>query len=408
MEITRHPGGQYFALRLKGRFDANWAAHVGDAIDEVVRGGHRRIELDLAGVNYISSAGVRILFKSRRDLLAAGGSLRVAGADANVSGVIEMSGLSSLLGAEEVPETPSVVSWQSEGTVLEEHVLGGAAAMTGRVHGEPVSSAAALASADTAAVRLACGRQDVGVGIGAFGPAEDAGQRFGEWLTAGGASLAMPTDGSSVPDYLISEDRYVPEATLLNGITAHGAFTRLYRFESGSSQRGAIGWSQLVEALLQRSDFRTAVFSVVAETAGVVGASLLRSPVTGGGESMFAFPKVRDWLSFTGETDEHRAVSLIAGFASRAPDRVLAPHLRPLGPESSGHFHAAIFPYRPLPGGKIDLTAMSVDLASSGTAKTVLHLLRDEREIGGVGETELMRGAVWMAPVQFPGGEVAL
>ena len=404
MEITKVAGDRRHTLRLKGRFDANWASHVGGAIDQAIRGGHRTIELDLTEVNYISSAGVRVLLKSRRELTAAGGSLHVSGTDANVTAVIELSGLAELLLEEKAGESVESVGWSAAGTVFEEHLLEGTEPMTGALHGDPelVRRGSALRTS-CVAVR----RDDVGVGIGAFGPSQNAGERFGEWLMTAGASLAMPTDGSNVPDYQIAEERYIPEATLLSGLTASGDFARLFRFEAGASARGTIPWTDLVRECLARAGFRTAALVVVAETAGVVGASLLRSPTAANQGPVFAFPGVRDWLSFTGDRDEQRAVSLISGFVSvDATDR-LATFLRPMGtpPAASGHFHAAIFPYRALPGGKLELPPLAAELASSGMAKTILHMLRDEREIGGVGETELMRGAVWMAPVDF-GGEV--
>ena len=79
MEITSNRGEDFFGLKLAGRFDGNWAPHVGSAIEEAIRGGHRQIELDLSGVNYISSAGVRILFKYHRTLSTARGNLRIVG-----------------------------------------------------------------------------------------------------------------------------------------------------------------------------------------------------------------------------------------------------------------------------------------------------------------------------------------
>lgn len=403
MEITKVAGDRRHTLRLKGRFDANWASHVGGAIDEAIRGGHRTIELDLTEVNYISSAGVRVLLKSRRELKAAGGSLHVSGTDANVTDVIELSGLAELLFEEKSEESVQVVGWSSAGTVFEEHLLGGAEPMLGALHGDPDLVRRG------SAVRTSCvaiRHNDVGVGIGAFGPSQNAGVRFGEWLMAAGASLAMPTDGSSVPDYQIAEERYIPEATLLSGLTASGDFARFFRFEAGAGERGTILWMDLVRECLARTGFGTAALVVVAETAGVVGASLLRSPAATGEGLVFAFPGVRDWLSFTGDRDEQRAVSLISGFVSLDATDPLAAFLRPMGtsPAACGHFHAAIFPYRALPGGKLELSTLAAELVSSGMAKTVLHLLRDEREIGGVGETELTRGAVWIAPVDFGKG----
>jgi hypothetical protein len=217
----------------------------------------------------------------------------------------------------------------------------------------------------------------------------------------------MPTDGSSVPDFQLAEARMVPEASLLYGLSARGEFSRQLRFEASQSVRGTIGLSPLVAAAMKRGGYAAGAFVVVAESAGVIGATLLRSPVAAAGVSPFSFPGVRDWLNFTGERDEQRTVVIIAGFAARQPDADLSPFLRPLDPRGdlAGHFHAAVFPYRPLPSGKLELVSTAEGLASSGMARTVLHLLRDDREIEGVGETELMRGAVWMAPVEFSGGE---
>lgn len=408
MEITSNRGENFFGLKLAGRFDGNWAPHVGSAIEEALRGGHRQIELDLSGVNYISSAGVRILFKYHRTLGTARGNLRIVGADANVMSVLELSGLAGLL-LEQVPAPePAAETWESQGTVFEEHLLSAVSVLRGRMHGDPEKFAAGACDGEGTKARL--GPDDVVIGLGAFGPAGSTGSRFGELLCAGGASLAMPTDGSSVPDFQLAEARMVPEASLLYGLAARGAFSRQLRFEASHSVRGTIGLSALVTAAMERGGYVSGAFVAVAESTGVIGATLLRSPAEASGISPFSFPGVRDWLNFTGERDEQRTVVIIAGFAARQPDADLSPFLRPLDPRGdlTGHFHAAVFPYRPLPSGKLDLVSTAEGLASSGMAKTVLHLLRDDREIEGVGETELMRGAAWMAPVKFSGGEELL
>jgi anti-anti-sigma factor len=405
MEITSNRGENFLGLKLAGRFDGNWAPHVGSAIEEAIRGGHRQIELDLSGVNYISSAGVRILFKYHRTLSTARGNLRIVGADTNVMSVLELSGLAAVLLEQVAAPEPAAEAWESEGTVFEEHVLSSVSVLRGRMNGDPEKFSAGSCAGEGTKARL--GLDDVVVGLGAFGPAGSTGTRFGELLSAGGASLAMPTDGSSVPDFQLAEARMVPEASLLYGLSARGAFSRQLRFEASQSVRGTVGLSPLVAVAMKRGGYAAGAFVVVAESAGVIGATLLRSPVAAAGVSPFSFPGVRDWLNFTGERDEQRTVVIIAGFAARQPDADLSPFLRPLDPRGdlAGHFHAAVFPYRPLPSGKLELVSTAEGLASSGMARTVLHLLRDDREIEGVGETELMRGAVWMAPVEFSGGE---
>jgi hypothetical protein len=144
-------------------------------------------------------------------------------------------------------------------------------------------------------------------------------------------------------------------------------------------------------------------FAILAESASVVGATLRRSPALADGQSPWNFPGVRDWLSFTTERRDERDVVLILGFAVREPAGEVARFLRRVGPGTTaqGHFHAAVFPYRPLPKGNLNLKESVAGLLASGSAQTVIHLLADEREFEGVGQTDLMRGACWVGPLRI-------
>ena len=141
----------------------------------------------------------------------------------------------------------------------------------------------------------------------------------------------------------------------------------------------------------------------MAESASLVGASLCQSPTLAEGHSPWNFPAVRDWLSFTTERTDERNVALIVGFAERQPSADHAEFFRPIGPgtQAQGHFHAAAFPYRPLPKGNLKLQETIAILLGSESAQTVLHLLADERQFEGVGQTDLMRGACWVGPLQI-------
>jgi hypothetical protein len=192
---------------------------------------------------------------------------------------------------------------------------------------------------------------------------------------------------------------------LLYGLTATGGFARLVRFEAGNSARRVIAFSDLVEVALNNLKNASAGFVILAESASVVGATLRQSPVLAASQSPWSFPGVRDWLSFTTERSDERNVVFIVGFAVREPTSDSAPFLRSLGPGTSaqGHFHAAVFPYRPLPKGDISLKESVANLIGTESAQTVMHLLADERQFEGVGQTDLMRGACWVGPLKIPG-----
>ena len=113
------------------------------------------------------------------------------------------------------------------------------------------------------------------------------------------------------------------------------------------------------------------------------------------------FRSIRDWLSFTAERAYARSLTLVAGVATRTDHQALAPLVRPLGkgPWPAGHFHAAAFSYRPLQKGELDVKATVMTLFEAETLQGVLHLLNDDREIAGAGQSEFVRGACWIGPI---------
>lgn len=91
----------------------------------------------------------------------------------------------------------------------------------------------------------------------------------------------------------------------------------------------------------------------------------------------------------------------VAGAATRTEHQALAPLVRPLGkgPWPAGHFHAAAFSYRPLQKGALDVKTTVSTLFEAETLQGVLHLLNDDREIAGAGQSEFVRGACWISPI---------
>ena len=145
---------------------------------------------------------------------------------------------------------------------------------------------------------------------------------------------------------------------------------------------------------------------MIAESAGLIGAALRRSPVLAASEpNAFNFPRIRDWLSFTAERAYAKSVVLLAGIAVRGSAEALAPVIRPFSNASSsefavaGHFHAAAFSYRPVQRGQIDLRASIKALFEGQVLEGILHLLSDDRALSGGGQSELVRGACWLSPI---------
>ncbi len=97
MEIARRLDGDVLVLELAGRLDARWSDHVAASIETALRDGRHQLRLDLAHVDYISSAGIRVLIRYSQELRRIGGSFGISQPAQPVVEVLEMAGVLALL-----------------------------------------------------------------------------------------------------------------------------------------------------------------------------------------------------------------------------------------------------------------------------------------------------------------------
>ena len=413
MEISHRHENHLTIVAARGRLDGTWADHLGQALDEHLRGGRDRVVLDMAEIEYISSLGLRCLLGAFKRYKAVGGSFAIRQLRPHVLEVLEMAGLAGMLLAAEAapaaaspPAEPARETAASE-TFLRPGVAGQLHRTSGqpfrvRPYGQPEKLADASFVGDTAH-RLDVESGLLAIGLGAFGETHEACRaRHGEFLAVAGAAAYQPGDGSRTCDTLVTEGSYVPRIQSLYGLACSGGFSSLARFEPVEGQdRVLLG--ALADLALEMVDGDLAVVTIAGESAGLAGASLRRSPVDAAGAAPLAFPEVRQWLSFTTEAAHVRASVVVCGIVARA-DKVpgaLQPHLRPLGGSSplAGHLHAAVFRFRALPRGALDMPAAVRPWFEHETVQDVLHLLADDRKPEAILESAFTRGALWAAPL---------
>lgn len=410
MEITTQQTGNVLELHVKGRLDAYWANHLASRLDEVIREGAHRIRLNMAAVEYLSSAGVGLLVQYYGKLKEIHGSFAVTNPAPPVQTVLGLAKLDTLLVAEVrapsalLPTLFPIKRIERERATFEVFEYVADATLTCRAVGAPELLDGCRFRAEHCRA-MAFPASTFALGLGAFGHEfADCHNRFGEFLTVAGAAAYLPTDGTNVPDYLVAAETFVPEVQVLYGLVAQGAFAYLARFEA-NKEAGAVNLTELVDACLEIADAEAAGVVLVAETAGLIGAALRRSPASDANgkseDSPLAYPQIREWLSFTAERAHARGLALAAGVAARGECEALSPFIRPLGKQAwpAGHFHAAAFSYRPLKKGEINLQKTVATLFEGAALHDVLHLLNDDREISGAGESEFVRGACWISPV---------
>ena len=411
MEITSKQVDDFMEVQPKGRMDSYWADHLSTVLEEIMRRGHHRIRLNLSEVLYMSSIGIRVLVVFYKKLQAIEGVFVVSDPSPNVSKVLDMVGLRSTLMpdapaakvASEVAETGRQLD--RENAKFEVFELGHSDGMQCRAVGN-VGLLEGCGFSESECRAELFSESSFGVGLGAFGTSfTECKERFGEFLAVAGAAAYQPSDGSNVPDFLLKEGSLVPELQVLYGLVCDGTFSYLARFDA-RPEVGAVGLSELAETAIEIASADSACVVIVAESAGLVGASLRKPPVNGGaGATLFSHPGIRSWLSFTTERAHSRALAVAVGVVSKAPEAALANLLRPLGRSVVGHIHAAPFSYRPLQRGLIDLRKTVRSLFEGETLLGLMHLIGDDRESTGVSESEFARGACWVAPLADVKGE---
>jgi anti-anti-sigma factor len=404
-------------LVLVGSLDSSWSSYLSDRIDEVVRGGALDVRVDMAGVSYLSSNGIALLIRYHRQLQKIGGRFRIVADSEAVSHVLRLTGVSQLFrddGLSPAPEEGPPARCEAverDGMVLQVfpkasddgaeclELIGDPARLPGRGYDAP----------DERTWMAVPGA--VAFGLGALGPSFEACRgRFGEFLAVAGVAAYRPSAGPGRPDFEHAAGAFVPRVRLLYGLTFPLERAAVIRFEAkGESGSASVPLSQIAAACLDQAGSGVVGVVLAGETDGLVGAALRRSPVgLPAGLDPFVHPEVRDWLSLTPEPEHPRSTALVVGVATREAGPALAPFVRPLlgtsAPELQGHFHAAVVPYRPLPGGAVELVSTVSHLFEPGRIETILHLLGDTRPILGAGESTFTRGAIWYVPLAVGGG----
>lgn len=97
MQITASQQGPATVIALTGSVDALTASEAGAFLSAQVREGATRVILDLSGVDYMTSTGLRVILVTLHETRQAGGDLRLAAAQEDVLKVLSMSGFTSII-----------------------------------------------------------------------------------------------------------------------------------------------------------------------------------------------------------------------------------------------------------------------------------------------------------------------
>jgi anti-sigma B factor antagonist len=97
MEIGQIQQGTVTIVSVIGSLDALTAPQLTQQLDTQLQAGNAKLVVDLAKLDYTSSAGLRVLLNTVKEARSRGGDLRLASVQPNVKKVFDMSGFASII-----------------------------------------------------------------------------------------------------------------------------------------------------------------------------------------------------------------------------------------------------------------------------------------------------------------------
>ena len=96
MEIIQEKHLSTDVVKLKGRLDASTAPKLEDTLNALSAGDSPKILVDCKNLDYISSAGLRVLLSTAKQVKKNKGRISLSSLNPNVFQVFEISGFSSI------------------------------------------------------------------------------------------------------------------------------------------------------------------------------------------------------------------------------------------------------------------------------------------------------------------------
>ena len=392
----------FASLTVKGRIDALSCPEIQSLLDRLILEGRRTLLVDLTGVNYVSSAGLRLLLATQKQLKNVGGGVVLLGLAGPVQEVFRVSGFDKIFSVvstrDEFLLSLQTKAGKSERTSLDigemtlRYVKNDAARGSFFVVGtEGKLSFSEYTEKDIVAVNPA--DMSFGCGLGALGETyEEYRDLFGETVVIGGNFFFHPAVKHPAVDFMMDSERD-PGLTykFFHGFGFTGSYQYLLSFDS---REGSIELSALIHGLFAVAPSNFLGIVILAESRGLWGMRLRRVPVVEqkpqNGKRIFDPENFPAWFDFPVEAADVNHVVAAAGIAVR--DRnLVSPEIQALIADGSTfHVHAGVFEKGPIGKEPGSFEKEVIRILSELKVYKVEHLLgRSRVESGLVGVVEL-------------------
>ncbi|MBR0197865.1 MAG: STAS domain-containing protein [Kiritimatiellae bacterium] len=96
MNIEKKIEDGRLSVRVDGRLDTNTSPELESELKNMEVQNFKEVVFEFTNLEYISSAGLRVLMSVQKALMAGGGKVKIINPNAMVKGVFDMTGLSGI------------------------------------------------------------------------------------------------------------------------------------------------------------------------------------------------------------------------------------------------------------------------------------------------------------------------
>ena len=389
-------------ITVKGRIDALSSPEIQKEFDRLILAGERVILVDVALLNYISSAGLRVFLSVQKKLKAIGGEVVLLRPVASILEVFKTSGLDQLFRI--VPNRNEIIASlptkEAHPEVMYREVPGIRAEYTtlqaGQGHLFLIGSHDLLARAgytEQDMVTVKPSDMQFGTGLAALGEKfEDCKNLFGESMVINRNFFVYPAVKQPEVDFMISTDSPGLFAyKFFHGFGFNGSYRFILSFEGKNSD---VELTALTQFLCSLSSANVLGISFFAESKGLWGMHLKRVPLLeekpNNGKNIFDPENFSQWFDFP--VEPMNINHIVAGTGIVVKEKHLVrPEIQALFSEGNDfHIHGGIFEKGPLSKRFEDFEKEFTRIFKELEAYKVQHLLgRSRFGSGMVGVIEL-------------------
>jgi anti-anti-sigma factor len=383
-------------IAAAGRIDGLSSSEIQRVLDDLILGGARTLLFHMAGVHYVSSAGLRVFISTQKALKKVGGEIILVSMTAPVLEIFRISGLVPIFrmvaGKEEIPgllrgdasPTPRCVR-EIEGIAIEYVEKETAKGSLLIVGSQDKTAESAYREKDVVAVEPA--RMRFGCGLAALGDAyEEYKLLFGESMVVNNSFFFYPAVKHPSVDFLINanENRDTTYKFL------HGfGFNGDYRYVLSFHGKGVpIDLPALVRSFFAISRANLLGVAIMAESKGVWGMHIKQVPIADNrpvtGKSIFEKETFSDWVNFPVDPACINNVVVATGIAVRGRASLGGEKTSLISEGSTFHIHGGIFEKTPLGSNVDEFNKELMRIFSEQEVYKIQHLLGQTCFSGGM------------------------